>query len=333
MQHSSRMTSAKINAVLVTSSLASRRHFRSLVELQWYSPPKLHELIDFNADQNASYTLVLPVFNQEKIVYDFVKNNDQHACLPYNIIVIFDCCSDKSLTSFMAALQDLKSNLLVQVAVVVTDVPYFETACDNIGFLLSESDFIIETQPDLFIATKDYDRKLLDVLRNQKVSCVSGRCGHSLAELFRFPKIQGMLMKPRVERGRVGLFGTKIETHGLLVDDTSGVAFFCETVNRGPIAFRKNDLVQMDYFDQENFFLGNDEHDFNLRTWLTTGKLPAYLPLKISSKLEWGSTRKKRDPLNQLILDRLKVRPNDSVLKRFKPFYRPYCQPDQFTVG
>ena len=332
MQDYSRMTASKINAVLETSSLASRRHFRSLVELHWYSPPKLHELIDFNAGQNARYTLVLPVFNQEKIIYDFIKNNDQHACLPYNIIAIFDCCSDNSLASFKAALQDLKSNLLVQVAAVITDVPYFETACDNIGFLLSENEFIIETQPDLFMATKDYDRKLLDVLRNPKVSCVSGRCGHSLAELFSFPKIQGMLLKRSVERARVGLFGTKIETHGLLVDDTLEVAFYCETVNRGPVAFRKNDLVQIEYFDQENFFLGDDEHDFNLRTWLTTGKLPAYLPLKIRSKLEWGSTRKKRDPLNQLIHDRLQVRPNNSVLKRFRPFYRPYCQPVQFTV-
>ena len=139
MQHYSRMTASKINAVLETSSLASRRHFRSLVELQWYSPPKLHELIDFNADRNASYTLVLPVFNQENIIYDFVKNNDQNACLAYNVIAIFDCCSDNSLTNFMAALRDLKSTLLVQVAAVVTDVPYFETACDNIGFLLSAS--------------------------------------------------------------------------------------------------------------------------------------------------------------------------------------------------
>ncbi len=334
MGNASRMTASKINAVLETSRLASRRHFRSLVELRWYSPPKLHELIDFNTDQEARYTLVLPVFNQEIIIYDFIKNNDQHACLPYNLIAIFDCCSDNSLAHFMAALRDLKSSLLVQVAIVVTDVPYFETACDNIGFLLSETDFIIETQPDLFMATRDYDQKILDVLKNPKVSSVSGRCGHTLAELFTYPKFQGMLMRRKAKKARVGLFyGAQVETHGLLVDDSLGVGYYCETVNRGPMAFRKSDLVQMDYFDQENFFLGSDEHDFNLRTWLTTGQLPAYLPLRISSKLEWGSTRKKRDPLNQFILDRLNTRPNHSVLKRFRPFYKPYCQPEMFTVG
>ena len=334
MGRSSRMTASRMDALLETSSLASRKHFCSLVELRWYAPPKLHELMDFHTDQDARYTLVLPVFNQEKIIYDFIKNNDQYACLPYNLIAIFDCCSDNSLVHFMAALQDLKSSLLVQVAIVVTAVPYFETACDNIGFLLSETDFIIETQPDLFMATKDYDRKLLDVLRNPKVSCVSGRCGHALAELFTYPKIQGMLVRRAAKRARVGLFfGAQVETHGLLVDDSLDVAYYCETVNRGPMAFRKSDLVQMDYFDQENFFLGSDEHDFNLRTWLTTGQLPAYLPLKISSKLEWGSTRKKRDPLNQFILERWNTRPNHSVLKRFRPFYKPYCQSEMFKVG
>ena len=86
MQDYSRMTASKINAVLETSSLASRRHFRSLVELHWYSPPKLHELIDFNAGQNARYTLVLPVFNQEKIIYDFIKNNSTNRSANISVI-------------------------------------------------------------------------------------------------------------------------------------------------------------------------------------------------------------------------------------------------------
>lgn len=320
--------------LLATSSLEKRKQFCSLTQLEWYKEPKVLDVINFNHNKTAVYTLVLPVFNQELIISDLILSHDQHSSLPYNLISILDCCTDNSAEALMAALTSLNSHNLVQATIITTQVPYFETACDNIGFLCSETDFIIETQPDLFVATKGYDHRLLSVLHDNRVSCVSGRCGHSYAELLKLPKWKKRLgIKQAPHDTRIGLLGNRIETDGLSIEDHHKTAYLCETVNRGPIAFRKKDLVSFDYLDQENFFLGNDDHDWNLRNWFMTGRLPAYVPIKITSKLEWGSTRKSRDPLNEMVFQGLKKRPDHSSLSRFMPSYKPFCKVTPFTFG
>ncbi len=320
--------------LLATSSLQQRKPFSSATRLDWYAPPEISQVLSFNEHKRAVYTLVLPVFNQESIIADFIKSHDLHASLPYNFIAILDCCTDQSEAALQSALETLNSSNLVQAAMITTSVPFFETACDNIGFLCSETDYIIETQPDLFIATRGYDRRLLSVLSNDKVSCVSGRCGHSFGELVKPPKWKKILgIDPTPKNSRVGLLGSRIEKDGLSVDDTQMTAYFCETVNRGPIAFRRADLVKSDYLDQESFYLGNDDHDWNLRQWMSAGRLPAYVPIKISSKLEWGSTRKSRDPLNERVFQGLKHRPDHSTLQSFMPSYKPFCKVTPFTFG
>jgi len=320
--------------LLATSRLQQCKPFSSATMLEWYTPPKVSNVMSFNEQKCPVYTLVLPVFNQESIIADFIKSHDQHASLPYNLIAILDCCTDQSEAALQAALEKLNSSNLVKAGLITTSVPYFETACDNIGFLCSKTDYIIETQPDLFIATRGYDRRLLSVLLNDQVSCVSGRCGHSFGELIKPPKWKKFLgIDPTPKNSRVGLLGSRIERDGLSIDDTQKTAYFCETVNRGPIAFRRADLVNSDYLDQVHFYLGNDDHDWNLRQWISTGRRPAYVPIKISSKLEWGSTRKGRDPLNEHVFQGLRKRPDRSMLQEFMKSYKPFCKVTPFTFG
>jgi hypothetical protein len=295
----------------------------------WYKPPRVENIYQID-NYDPIYTLVVPVFNQEYIIGDFLKAHLNASSLTHNIYFIFDSCSDNSIKEFRNFIENFKLKNVNCMVEFITDVPFFETACDNIGFYFAETPYIIETQPDIHMMSANYDRRLLSVLDNPKVSCVSGRCGHSLSLIYPKPKgFKNLIHK--FETNSVGLCGTNIQTEGTMVDDSQNTAYFCETVNRGPIAFRRQDLVDLNYLDQDNFFLGNDDHDLNLRNYLLTGRLPAYIPLRIDSKLQWGSTRKERDPMNARVFKSLQSRPDYSALKRFSSFYRPYQSIEAFN--
>jgi hypothetical protein len=309
----------------------------------WFVPPTVEGLHSFNAGKPA-YTAILPIHNQEEIIGRFLRNHLQVSLLPHDLIVIFDCCTDRSREAFQALSAEMRSSNLCSCLAISTRVPYFETACDNLGFVLADSAFLIEFQPDLLVKTIGYDRRMLDLLGQGGVGAVSGRGGHSLRDIYGPPKLSSRLFNfwhrpsqrqnfwPEAE-DRVGLLGPEIESHGLAVDDETGRFYLCETVNRGPFAVRKSLLEQVGYLDHRNFFLGNDDHDFNLRCWLQAQKRPAYLPLKLETELRWGSTRKARDPLNDRVFKSLSSRPDNSFLKKYQSSYRPYCKTEEFTLA
>jgi len=72
-----------------------------------------------------------------------------------------------------------------------------------------------------------------------------------------------------------------------------------ETCNRGPLLFDKEKLKTLKYLDEVNFFLENDEHDLFARAYVEHGWLCGYVPIDFISLIENGTTRKKRDALNQ----------------------------------
>jgi hypothetical protein len=305
---------------------------QAIIRHPWYVAPVVSRFEQCNLLE-ARYTVVVPVFNQEGLIGEFLKAHAATASLPHNIVAIFDCCSDQSLAVFWKTIDEYRNPLLGSVTSVVTKVPFFETACDNLGFALSSTDFIIEYQADMLMGTAAHDARLLSGLAESRVFCVSGRCGHSLRTVYGKPGWPHSIGYRKAEQAaRIGLCGSLIEERGSHVEDEGVTGYFCETVNRGPIAFRRKDLIALNYLDHANFFLGDDDHDINLRAWLMTGQLPAYVPIKIRSDLTWGSTRKPRDPLNADIYARLKARPDTSTLTRFKTFYKPYCLPSSFPL-
>ena len=103
------------------------------------------------------------------------------------------------------------------------------------------------------------------------------------------------------------------------------VCFIGETVSRGPWLVTKKDLKKNNYLDDKNFFLGNDDHDFNRRMFKKEGRLAGLVPMDIYSIAEHGSTRRKRFGINNKIYKYLKT--NKKGSEEFNDFllkYRPY---------
>jgi len=321
----------EIRSILSGSGGSEHVALQDIVKLPWFRRPRLGRIV--GGGQKSEYTAIIPIFNQEGIIARFLEHHLGNSSLEHDIVAIFDRCTDDSRLEFWNAIDNQKSGKLRNVVEIITDIPFFETACDNVGFAVADTRFVIELQPDLILDTAGYDERLLRALADDNVFCASGRCGHALADVYGGRTfIEKVRYSVSSRRTRVGLFGEKIESEGASVCDVGDVAFLCETVNRGPLAFRRHDLERLNYFDAENFFLGNDDHDLNLRAWISRGQLPAYVPMKVSSRLQEGSTRKKRDPINAEIFSKLSQRQDNSTLKRFAKFYQPYCKPKAFFM-
>lgn len=75
-----------------------------------------------------------------------------------------------------------------------------------------------------------------------------------------------------------------------------------EIVMRGPLCFRKSELVALGYLNQDAFFLGYDEIDLCLRAWKFLGKRVGFMPVYLFSPAEWGSTRKRKSFTSRVLL-------------------------------
>lgn len=92
------------------------------------------------------------------------------------------------------------------------------------------------------------------------------------------------------------------EVDDYVLDDSYWIS---DTNNRGPWIVKMDTFKQVGILDSQKFFLGNDDHEFNFRCSLK-GYKSGFLPVKIFTRAEDGSTRQKRTGQNQEIYSELK---------------------------
>jgi len=261
------------------------------------------KILDYNftiPTDTVEYSLVVPVFNQENIIEEVVDRIFKKTIDSYELIIILDSCTDRTEQIILKKLCDLPDNLK-RVKVFKYETPAFETTCDNFGFKAATGRYIIEIQADIYIYTYGFNKILTEPFRKYNdVLSVSGRCTHSL-----FNWGDG-----------VGKLGSKIETP-LPGHFSNYDSFYVgDTCNRGPWALCKEKLSKLNYLDEENFVLGDDDHDLNIRGNITYGWVCGYVPIEIRSALSEGSTRKTRDTLNTEILEHRKNNSNGGILRK-----------------
>lgn len=238
------------------------------------------------------FSVVIPVHNQEDIIVRNVKsilNNmtDKY----YEIIHVIDSCSDTTAQELLGFFTSLEfPPLLTRVLILKSDIPLFETACDNLGFVHSTGEYCLEIQADMEIIDYGFCMKLLQpfLLRSDIIG-VSGRCCHN------FNGNHGV--------GKMGLDVCKtLDQIGI----DKNCFYLYETCNRGPLLLDRRKLKELGYLDEVNYFLDNSDHDLFARAAVQKQWLCGYVPVEVNSPLENGSTRKPRDELNQYYYDKKK---------------------------
>jgi glycosyltransferase involved in cell wall biosynthesis len=125
----------------------------------WQKKPTISK--STHIDKKPTWTLVMPAFNQEENILTVLDKIYKMACYPFEIILIDDGFSDKTLKNMKEFCFNLNkfNKKIVTSTIIHNKLPIFETACDNQGFKLAKAQFIIEVQADIHIEERDFDKK------------------------------------------------------------------------------------------------------------------------------------------------------------------------------
>jgi hypothetical protein len=192
------------------------------------------------------FTVVTPTFNAASMIAAQMNATAGAASLPFDWILIDDG-SDDGTPEIAKAIFESTPPLVARATIVRNPVPVFETACDNIGFSLAETEVVVEVQSDIQIREQGFDALILCMLSMRpRPAAISGRCGHS------FFGLRGRVVRALLG-GRddecIGLCGPLIDTPEV-VDSLKGAIYRCETVPRGPWVVLKSDLERAGYLDE-----------------------------------------------------------------------------------
>jgi glycosyltransferase involved in cell wall biosynthesis len=317
----------------VLSRHAGGEYFAGLVNRPaphaWRRPPELVYHAALNA-REPRFTMVTPAFNHEAIIEDAITATAATASLPFDCIIVDDGSTDGTAARALAMFESRPFPLIARATIIRNPVPVYETACDNLGFALADTEIIIEVQADIQIREPAFDALFVRALGTSPTpSALSGRCGHTFAGLRRRTGIRSLFR--RTPPDSVGLCGKTIDTPEI-VDPIRGRIYRCETVNRGPWVLLKRDLERHGYLDERHFFQGNDDHDYHRRVFETDARRPLYVPIALYAPLAFGAVRRTRTGLNREVFAALKAEKRGSpAFHQFLDSLRSSSPPEEIT--
>jgi len=237
-------------------------------------------------NEKPFFSIVTPVYNQENIIIQNFKSIlDNTTEKYYELIYILDSCSDNTETNLINFINKMNVEeypLLIKILILKSSIPLFETSADNLGFICSDGEYILEIQADMTMTQPGYNMKLLKPFTlNENIIGISGRCCHS------FDETNGI--------GKLGLDITK----QLLPNIDQNAYYIGETCNRGPLLLNNLKIKELGYLDEVNYFQDNSDHDLFARAYYLKNWICGYVPIEFSAPLENGSTRKPRDYNNE----------------------------------
>ena len=200
---------------------------------------------------DVEYSIIVIVFNQEELIREVLKRIFAHTVEPYELIIVFDYCLDRSVQVVVETLEEFgyqiqpKSIIGKQHIILLNHpTPAFETTATNTGLRMSQGQYAILVQDDVLVNSQGWNRRLsLPARCFDDVVGVTARKAHSF-------------------RAMVDLVGSEGSS-----DAEINILQVRDTCNRGPVLLRMDYVRKLQYFDEINFFLEWDEHDFFARAW------------------------------------------------------------------
>lgn len=215
----------------------------------------MYKYYEFNSGYIV-YSIVVPIYNQDKIIVKNLQSIIDNTVENFEIILILDYCFDnteKNIFDYLNNYTNIKKNLICIKIFKNEEKPLFETKCDNIGFKNSLGKYCLEIQADMEMIENGYNLHLTKPFNlYNNVIAVSGRCAHNLFD----------------HNSGIGKLGTNIEknVNELNVDKNKFYVF--ETCNRGPLLIERKKLEELNFLDEENYFLDDSDHDLMARAYL-----------------------------------------------------------------
>ena len=237
----------------------------------------MYKYYEFNSGYIV-YSIVVPIYNQDKIIVKNLQSIIDNTVENFEVILILDYCFDnteKNIFDYLDNYTNIKKNLICIKIFKNEEKPLFETKCDNIGFKNSVGKYCLEIQADMEMTENGYNLHLTKPFNlYNNVIAVSGRCAHNL---FR--------------NGGIGKLGTNIEKNVNELNIDKHKFYVFETCNRGPLLIERKKLEELNFLDEENYFLDYSDHDLMARAYLEKKYICGYVPIDFKAPLCDGSTR------------------------------------------
>lgn len=233
----------------------------------------------YNPTKEIIYSVITPVYNQENIVVENLQSIINNTSDNFEIIMILDFCFDnteQNIMNFLANYENKVDNFIQITIFKNEEKPLFEAKCDNIGFKYSSGKYCLEIQADMKMIEPGYNLHLtkpFNVCNN--VIAVSGRCAHNL---FNYQK-------------GIGKLGCDIETPINKLNVCKNKFYVYETCNRGPLLIDKKKLEELNFLNEEEYFLDDSDHDLMARAYIEKRYICGYVPIDFDAPLRLGSTR------------------------------------------
>ena len=122
-------------------------------------------------------TIVMPVFNQEKVIRKNLESLVGSLTLPSRVIVINDASSDETEQEVLDTFVQLERiNPALSFELHTLSSGSYETACDLFGIGLARTRWLVEIQADMTITDLGFDERLLSAMRaHPDLFALSGR--------------------------------------------------------------------------------------------------------------------------------------------------------------
>lgn len=234
------------------------------------------------------FSIIIPVHNQESIIINNIESILTNTTEKnYEIILILDSCDDNTeqkILNYFDNITNDKVILLNKILILQSNIPLFETTSDNLGCFCAKGEYLLEIQADMEMTQYGYNMKLLKpfLMRNDILG-VSGRCCHNFIGNKGIGKLGYNITKPLCEIKNINI----------------NSFYIGETCNRGPLLLNSQKFKDLGYFDECNYFLDDSDHDLFARGFLQKKWVCGYVPIEFNSPLSNGSTRKKRNEINE----------------------------------
>ena len=257
-----------------------------------YRPVDSHmvDIIDecpYSGNLNSKHSLILTIHNKDFLIEQVINNIIEFTVGEYELIVVFDGCTDKSEELAMAILE--KSDIDYTV-VHTPDV--FETKANNAGIKKATGEYVIIIQDDMVIEEGGWNRRMQKPFNKfDDVFAVTARTAHNY---YLNPNSVHLGMEENLDNCWCDILVSCDEADvSNIPRDTFAVR---STVNRGPLMIDRKDLKKMGYFDEAFSPQDMDDHDLMYRVHKELGKVCGCYHINMRSESAWGGTRVSGQP-------------------------------------
>jgi hypothetical protein len=221
-------------------------------------------------------SIVLTVHNKDFLISRVCQSIIDNISEKTNqLIVVFDGCTDSS--------ESLAKEILNNVTKIKIDYVYtndvFEVKANNAGLKLVENNHVILIQDDMVINEKDFDLRMLKPFQTfNDVFAVTSFVAHNNRYNEETKTINYIDMANKNSSAR-------------------DVFYAREYGNRGPLMLDYNDVIKLNFLDENFYPLHYDDMDLCMRAFKELGKVSGLYWIDYISDLRWGTTRTKTSPI------------------------------------